>query len=86
MIVEVTVRVLPDDANDGVTYAVATAGEMVVQVDDGEQNVLAAQGKVTELADRVRDEVLAQMDVHLKTWREAPAPGTGRSRPLGRRP
>ena len=86
MIVEVTVRVFPDDSQDGTTYAIATAGELVVQVDDGEQNVLSAQAKVSELADRARDDVLAQLDVHLKMWREQPQAPGGRSRPMGRRP
>lgn len=80
MIVEVMVRVLPDEGD----FSTAHAGsqEMVVQQQDLEQNVLAVSAKVVELADRSRDMVLAQLAAY-----ELPTEPASRSRPMGgRRP
>jgi ribosomal protein L12E/L44/L45/RPP1/RPP2 len=85
VIVEVTVRVVPDDGNDGTVIAVSTVAESVVQGYDLEENLLRTKARVSELSERTRDGVLAQLDAHVAAAAQAPAASSS-TRPIGRRP
>lgn len=87
MIVDVTIRVLPDDGADQTTIAIARIGESVPQVNDFEQNMLRTTAKVSELAERATAAVLDQMEAHVAGFKAlSPEGQPAVPRPFGRRP
>jgi hypothetical protein len=84
VIVEVSVRVLVDDAG-GDPLATAARTEQVVQTPDVEETVLKAQARIVELCDAARDSANRQLAEQFNGYKP-PEDSGGRPRPVGRRP